>query len=294
MLFYFNLKFMNFNQPSKANNFKQNYLILKKGVTSGGSRSIFFIKNKLPLQIIIKNLIYSRVSKSGRNTSGQKVLRTRKSLKKKNSSFSINYSFRSLYIGFIASIVMVPFSNKLISLLFLSSGSVSYVPSTINHRLFLMTRFYSSLIKLKKRKNSLFVPSGFSDIKSIFHILKDLPRNVPISLIELTPGKGVQYVRSSGTSAKMSKRDWRLNIGLLKLPSGVKKVFSTFSLASLGSVALPEKKMLKNTKAGFYKNFGRNSIVRGVAMNPVDHPHGGRTKSIKYPRTPWGKTTKYK
>jgi len=44
--------------------------------------------------------------------------------------------------------------------------------------------------------------------------------------------------------------------------------------------------MLKNTKAGFYKNFGRNSIVRGVAMNPVDHPHGGRTKSIKYPRTP--------
>jgi large subunit ribosomal protein L2 len=49
-----------------------------------------------------------------------------------------------------------------------------------------------------------------------------------------------------------------------------------------------------NTKSGYWRSFGLKSIVRGVAMNPVDHPHGGRTKAIRYQRTPWGKTTKYK
>ena len=59
-----------------------------------------------------------------------------------------------------------------------------------------------------------------------------------------------------------------------------------YSLGSIGPVSLSEKKHVRNTKAGFYKNLGKKSIVRGVAMNPVDHPHGGRTKAIRYPRTP--------
>jgi large subunit ribosomal protein L2 len=55
----------------------------------------------------------------------------------------------------------------------------------------------------------------------------------------------------------------------------------------------PHKKFF-NGKAGYWKIYGKKPLVRGVAMNPVDHPHGGRGKSIKYPRTPWGKTTKFK
>lgn len=133
-----------------------------------------------------------------------------------------------------------------------------------------------------------------ADIHNGFSLLKQLPRNKPISLLELVPGKGIQYVRSPGTSAKMPKKDWKLNTGLLRLPSGVRKIFSTFSIASLGKVALPENKSYKNNKAGYYSINGRKPIVRGVAMNPIDHPHGGRTKAIKYPRTPWGKTTKFK
>jgi large subunit ribosomal protein L2 len=62
----------------------------------------------------------------------------------------------------------------------------------------------------------------------------------------------------------------------------------------LGSLALHDNKNFLNGKAGYWRNFGVKPLVRGVAMNPVDHPHGGRTKSIKYPRTPWGKTTKFK
>jgi large subunit ribosomal protein L2 len=54
------------------------------------------------------------------------------------------------------------------------------------------------------------------------------------------------------------------------------------------------QKKYVNGKAGFWRSFGHKPIVRGVAMNPVDHPHGGRTKAIKHQRTPWGLTTKYK
>lgn len=73
---------------------------------------------------------------------------------------------------------------------------------------------------------------------------------------------------------------------LVKLSSGVKKVFSTHSLASEGKSGLPDQKKCKINKAGFYKSLGKKSKVRGIAKNPVDHPHGGRTKAIKYQRTP--------
>jgi len=59
-----------------------------------------------------------------------------------------------------------------------------------------------------------------------------------------------------------------------------------YSIGSLGSVALSENNKVFNTKSGFYRNNGVKAQVRGVAMNPVDHPHGGRTKAIKYQRTP--------
>jgi large subunit ribosomal protein L2 len=107
-----------------------------------------------------------------------------------------------------------------------------------------------------------------------------------VSLIELYPGLGIQYIRSSGCFGKLIKFDFEKHVALIELPSGVSKNFSIYSLSSIGGVSLPEKKHVKNTKAGFYKNLGKKSKVRGVAMNPIDHPHGGRTKSIKYPRTP--------
>jgi len=113
-----------------------------------------------------------------------------------------------------------------------------------------------------------------------------LPRLSKISLLELFPGRGVQYIRSAGSRGKLIKFDHDRHTALIQLPSGVRKFFSIYSLGSLGSIALGSKKSTANTKAGFYKNQGVKSIVRGVAMNPVDHPHGGRTKAIKYPRTP--------
>jgi large subunit ribosomal protein L2 len=115
-----------------------------------------------------------------------------------------------------------------------------------------------------------------------------------ISCLELLPGLGAQYVRSSGTKARIIKLDSSSHSALIQLPSGVKKIFSYYSFVMLGRLSLAENLNFLNGKAGYWRSFGLKSLVRGVAMNPVDHPHGGRTKAVKYPRTPWGKTTKFK
>jgi large subunit ribosomal protein L2 len=74
----------------------------------------------------------------------------------------------------------------------------------------------------------------------------------------------------------------------------VRKVFSFFSLGSPGVTPFSDNKYWKSNKAGYFFKNGKKPRVRGVARNPVDHPHGGRTKTLAYPRTPWGKTTKFK
>ena len=142
--------------------------------------------------------------------------------------------------------------------------------------------------------NQLKFTNKYINIDPSFFLIRNLPKNQPVSLLEIIPYKGIQYTRSTGTFAKILKMDSRISTSLVKLPSGVKKIFSTYSIGSLGSVALPENKKWANNSAGFYQKYGKKSKVRGVAMNPVDHPHGGRTKAIKYQRTPWGKTTKFK
>jgi ribosomal protein L2 len=102
---------------------------------------------------------------------------------------------------------MLPFSHKLLSLVVLSSGSLTYIPSTVNHKIFVLTKFCSIFDQTHKSKHKLWSIPKMADIHNGFSILKQLPRNKPISLLELVPGKGIQYVRSPGTSAKMPKKD---------------------------------------------------------------------------------------
>jgi ribosomal protein L2 len=200
--------------------------------------------------------------------------------------YKINYYYRILKIGFISNIIILPISLKTISLFYLSNGLITYIPLTVNMKMFNLVKLYTSSLnlnnyfnKLKSLNNDLIISQGF-------FLIKQLPINKNISLLEIYPYKGIQYVRSSGTHTKIIKINSKFNTVLVVLPSGVKKIFSIFSLGYLGSNKLTEKKFFKNNKAGFNKNNGKKSIVRGVAKNPVDHPHGGRTKTIKYPRTP--------
>lgn len=273
---------------------KPKFTLKRLKPTSGASRSSFFFSNNLPLQFKHKKLLGFYKWNAGRSKQGRIVIWTKSKRTSKYKQPTINYSFRSTSIGFVAGFLLRPRTNRLISLLFLATGSVSYVPATTKHEMFKLTQLKSAFSCSTQLIDQLRLSEKYLTIAQSFFLIKHLPKNQPVSLLEIVPNSGIQYARSTGVSARIVKMDSRVSTSLIKLPSGVKKVFSTYSLGSEGGVAFPENKKWGNNSAGFYKRLGKKSKVRGVAMNPVDHPHGGRAKAIRYQRTPWGKTTKYK
>ena len=268
--------------------------LLKKGTTSGGSRNTRFFKSDLPLQLRHKKLLNCYKWRSGRGAQGSVIVWTKGKRTVKYKTPSVNYKFRLTFLGFIGGFLIRPYSNTVIALLFMSSGTATYVPASTKHQLFHLTQLKSTFFRFNRVINRLSFRTKNVIIDQSFFLVKQLPKNQPVSLLEIFPNRGIQYVRSAGSVAKIIKMDSRISTSLIKLPSGVKKVFSTYSIGSVGGVALPENRRWSNGSAGYYKKFGKKSKVRGVAMNPVDHPHGGRAKAIRYQRTPWGKTTKYK
>jgi large subunit ribosomal protein L2 len=120
--------------------------------------------------------------------------------------------------------------------------------------------------------------------------LKQIPVGMMIHNIELQPGKGGQIVRSAGTSAQVMGQEDRYT--LVKLPSGeVRKILSV-CLATIGQVGNVDHQNINLGKAGRKRWLGRRPTVRGSAMSPRDHPHGGgegRSPRGMNPKTPWGK-----
>ncbi len=125
--------------------------------------------------------------------------------------------------------------------------------------------------------------------------LKNIPIGTNVHNIELKPGAGGQIARSAGTSVQIvSKEDLYVQ---LKLISGEIRLVNKNCLATVGIVSNPDNKNIKLGKAGRKRYLGFRPKVRGVVMNPVDHPHGGgegRTSGGRHPVTPWGKSTKGK
>merc|ERR1711865_887815 len=128
-----------------------------------------------------------------------------------------------------------------------------------------------------------------------FSSLRDLPLGSLIHSLELKPGKGAQLGRSAGTYMKLLQRNLDLNLAKVKLPSKQELVVPLDVKAVLGIVSNPTHSSKVLSKAGRSRWLGKRPSVRGVAMNPVDHPHGGgegRTSGGRHPVTPWGKGTK--
>jgi len=123
--------------------------------------------------------------------------------------------------------------------------------------------------------------------------LTDIPAGTDIHNIEIAPGGGAKFARSAGSSAQISGSDGAYSI--IKLSSGeIRKIIST-SRATIGSVSNPDQKNLKIGKAGRNRWLGIRPSVRGVAMNPVDHPHGGgegKTSGGRNPVSPQGQSAK--
>ncbi len=123
--------------------------------------------------------------------------------------------------------------------------------------------------------------------------LKSMPIGTIIHNVELRAGKGGQLVRSAGCYAQLVGKD--AGYAQLKLSSGELRVVREECLATVGAVSNPDSQNRSLGKAGRNRWLGNRPVSRGVAMNPVDHPHGGgegRTSGGRHPVTPWGKPTK--
>jgi large subunit ribosomal protein L2 len=120
--------------------------------------------------------------------------------------------------------------------------------------------------------------------------LSAIPTGTPIYNIELTPGKGGQIVRSAGTSAVILAKEE--NYVQVRLPSGEVRRIHAKAYATLGEVSNAAHNTVRIAKAGRVRHMGRRPQVRGKAMNPVDHPHGGGEGNspigLKHPKTPTG------
>lgn len=123
--------------------------------------------------------------------------------------------------------------------------------------------------------------------------LSRIPLGTQLHAIEMKPGKGAQLVRSAGTSAQLMAREG--SKATLRLPSGEMRMVHIDCMATVGEVGNSEHENQRIGKAGRSRWLGKRSNVRGVAMNPVDHPMGGgegRSSGGRHPCTPWGKPTK--
>ena len=125
--------------------------------------------------------------------------------------------------------------------------------------------------------------------------MKNIPVGTTIHCVEMKPGKGGQLARSAGTSVSLAGKD--SGYAQVKLASGELRLVPLDCRATIGIVSNPDQKNINIGKAGRNRWLGKRPHVRGVAMNPIDHPHGGgegKTSGGRHPVTPWGKPTKGK
>lgn len=122
--------------------------------------------------------------------------------------------------------------------------------------------------------------------------LKNMPVGTIVHNIELQPGKGGQLARSAGCYAQLIGKD--SGYAQIRLNSGELRLVRSECFASVGAVSNPDNQNRVLSKAGRARWLGIRPSVRGIAMNPVDHPHGGRTNGGRQPVSPWGWKTKGK
>jgi len=125
--------------------------------------------------------------------------------------------------------------------------------------------------------------------------LQNIPVGTIVHNVEMKPGKGGQIARSAGTYVQLIGKD--RGYAQLRLASGELRMVRAECMATVGAVSNADQQNVKLGKAGRSRWLGKRPSVRGVAMNPIDHPHGGgegRTSGGRHPVTPWGKPTKGK
>jgi len=224
-----------------------------------------------------KSLTHSLKRKGGRNNQGRISIRHQGGGAKRKYRIIDFKRDKDGILGYVASIEYDPNRSARIALLHYKDGEKRYIIAP--NDLKVGDEIISGKEAPLKNGNTL--------------TLREIPEGSQIHNVELKPGRGAQLVRSAGTNAQLLSKEGKY--GQVKLPSGEVRLIPLECKATLGQVGNVEHENIQGGKAGRSRWLGRRPGVRGVAMNPVDHPHGGgegRSGPGRHPVTPWGKPTK--
>lgn len=267
------------------------YKLLKSIPSSGASRSKKNLKFTFLLNKRLKHLTTKYVWASGITNKGKISVKSKGKKLIKGSSLILNHQTFDNSLHFLCSINYSKGKKFPSALLFSSSGKYSYTKLFSYYSLFDILS-NKSCFNMFYQKNSLLRSNlNFNYFKTLHVIIFRLSPMSSIQNLQISPGKVSKFSRSLGSCSIILRKNLHMLSAVVKLPSGVRKIFSFFASCN---AADKDSILFKATspKKNYFRGIAPRS--RGVAKNPVDHPHGGRTKSIKYPRTPWGKTTKFK
>ena len=223
-----------------------------------------------------KKLVVIKKRKSGRNSSGKITVRHRGGGAKryvrlvdfKRDKFDIEAT--------VAGIEYDPNRGARLALLHYVDGEKRYIIAPTDVKVG---------DKLMSSKNLIEIKNGNA------MPLKFIPAGMPISSVELEPGQGAKIARGAGNVVYVMGVENKY--AQVKMPSGEIRLIKKDCLCTIGQVSNPDKRHISLGKAGRKRYLGFRPTVRGTAMNPVDHPHGGgegkQPIGMKHPKTPWGK-----
>ena len=252
--------------------------VQKAKPTSPGRRFVVSLKkNSLYRGKPFKALIEPKSKKGGRNNNGRITVRHQGGGHKRHYRV-IDFKRNKLDIpAIVERIEYDPNRSANIALIKYADGERRYI-----------------LSPSKMEIGTEIISSDKADIKDGNSLkLKDIPLGTNIHCVEMKPGKGGQIARSAGTSARLVAKEGIYST--LRLQSGEMRKVLSDCRATLGTVSNQENNLKSIGKAGANRWRGKRPTVRGVAMNPIDHPHGGgegRTSGGRHPVSPWGWKTK--
>ena len=227
----------------------------------------------------VKSLTEGLTKKGGRNNTGRITARRRGGGHKRLYRM-VDFKRRKFDVeATVERLEYDPNRTAFIALIRYSDGELSYI-----------------LAPQRLQPGDKVISGGRVDVKPGNAMpLNSIPVGTIVHNVELKPLKGGQIARSAGTYVQLVGRDQ--GHAQLKLASGELRLVRGECMATIGAVSNPDQSNINLGKAGRNRWLGKRPSVRGVAMNPVDHPHGGgegRTSGGRHPVTPWGKSTKGK
>jgi len=250
-------------------------------VTSSQRHTVLVNKTHLWKCKPFKNLTFYKFDNAGRNNTGHITVFHRGSGHRKKLRVIDFYKtffgipFKSIGLEFD------PNRSSFISLVVYKNGLVTY-----------------QLANFKLPLNSVLYSTFLGNLNNLLHLgfnspLNKIPLGSLVNSVELYPSKGAQLIRSAGGYGQVLRH----NIGIysvIKLRSKEKRLINSNCFCTVGMLSNITHKLIVFGKAGRNRWLGKNPITRGVAMNAVDHPHGGATSGGKIWVTPWGIATKCK